>query len=174
MRTETIIKKIYTFDELPEETQQRVLANLYSINVDHEWWENVYEDANQISMRIESFDIDRGSYCNAIFINSACETAYKIVDNHGVVCETHKTATAFLKERDEAVDCAPKDENGDFENEFELDQKLDKIETEFFKAIREDYRINLQKEYEYQTSEESIKDTIEANEYEFDEEGNLA
>jgi hypothetical protein len=79
-----------------------------------------------------------------------------------------------LKERDEAVETAPKGENGDFEDEYELDQKLDDIENDFLSNILSDYLTMLTKEYEYKTSEESIIETIKANSYEFDEDGNLA
>ena len=39
--------------------------------------------------------------------------------------------------------------------------------------MRWSYRL-LEREYEYLTSDDAIKETIEANEYEFDENGNLA
>jgi hypothetical protein len=48
------------------------------------------------------------------------------------------------------------------------------MEGEFLKSLLEDYRIILSKEYDYLTSRESIIETIEANEYEFDENGNIA
>lgn len=89
------------------------------------------------------------------------------MENHGETCETYKTAEAFLAERDEAVNTAPKDENGDFEDEYELNQKLDDIESDFLSNICEDYRIILTNEYEYLTSKEAIVETIEANEDEF-------
>jgi hypothetical protein len=45
--------------------------------------------------------------------------------------------------------------------------------AEFLCDLLEDYRIILSKEYNYQTSEETIKETIEANDYEFTAEGKL-
>ena len=173
MRTVTTTSTIYSFDELPEVTQEKAIQNLYDINVDHDWWDLTFEDAKDYGLKIEGFDIDRGSYCKAQFTDDACYCSHKIIDNHGETCKTHKTATAFLKERDETVELAEKDENGEFVDEYELDQKLDEIESEFLKSISEDYRIILQNEYEYLTSLEAIKETIEANEYEFDENGKL-
>jgi len=61
----------------------------------------------------------------------------------------------------------------DFVSEYDLDQKLDEVENEFLLAICEDYRIILTKEYEYLTSEESIIETIAANNYDFTADGKL-
>jgi hypothetical protein len=67
---------------------------------------------------------------------------------------------------------APKDANGDWEDEGELDAKLNECEADFLQSILEDYRIMLKKEYEYRDSDEYITETILANDYEFDENGN--
>jgi hypothetical protein len=56
---------------------------------------------------------------------------------------------------------------------YELEQELIRMESEFEESLIEDYSILLQKEYDYQTSEEAIIETIEANDYEFTEEGEL-
>ena len=52
-------------------------------------------------------------------------------------------------------------------------EDLEDLNKEFLRSLCEDYRIILQKEYEYLTSEEAIIETIEVNEYEFTEEGEL-
>ena len=57
------------------------------------------------------------------------------------------------------------------ENMGELEGKLQDIEDDFLKSLCEDYRILLQHQYEYLTSEEVIIETIEANEYEFTQDG---
>ena len=174
MRTETIIKKIYTFDELPEATQEKAMEKLYDINTGYEWWECTYEDAKTIGLKIKSFDLDLNKHCEIAFILDAHEVADKIHKEHGETCDTYTLATDYLSTRDEAVNTAEKDENGDFVNEYNLDQQLDEIDEDFRKALQEEYASMLQQEADYLSSEESIKDTIEANEYEFDEEGNLA
>ena len=45
--------------------------------------------------------------------------------------------------------------------------------AEFRRSILEDYRIILQTEFEYLTSEEAIVEIIEANEYEFTADGHI-
>lgn len=172
MKTKTITT--YSYDELSDSAKERALDKLYDLDVDHGWWDFVYEDAERIGIRIDGFDLDRNRHCKGNFIESARECADKILKEHGDKCDTYIDAAAFLKERDELVDTAEKDENGDFVNEYELDQKLDELEAEFLRTILEDYSIILQKEYEFLTSREQVEESIRANEYEFDEDGRLA
>jgi hypothetical protein len=166
--------KVYTFDELSDEAQRKAIDKLSDINVTDEWWEPTYEDAERIGLKIEAFDIDRGSYVDGKFTLDAIEVAAKIKEQHGEQCETYKDAVSFLAVRDHFIDTWPKDENDEFINVGDLDEKLDEMEDGFFKTIREDYRIILSKEYGYQTSREQIIESIKANEYEFTEDGNLA
>jgi len=173
MRIDIKKTKVYKFNELPEDAKENALGKLYDININYDWWEFTYEDALQIGLKIDSFDIDRGSYCNGKFTESAESTADLIKANHGIDCETYKTAESYLKERDNIVDTAERDEDGELISEYDLDNKLNDIDAEFLKSILEDYLIILRKEYEYQTSEEAIIDTIEANDYEFTIEGKI-
>ena len=110
------------------------------------------------------------------FEDSPEDVANLILKNHGKTCETYKTAKNFLKERDELVskysDGINKDKVSE-DNEYEFDNELDELEEEFKKSLSEDYRIILSNEYDYLTSEESIKETIYANEYTFTSEGKL-
>jgi len=165
--------KIYSYDELTDEGKEKAIEGLANINVELEWWDSVYEDGERINFKISGFDIDRGAYCSANFKESAEDTAHLIEKEHGESCETFSTAENYLEERDKTIDEAPRDENGDFECEYTLDKKLDELDAEFLQSLQEDYRIILQKEYEYLTSEKSIIETIQANEYEFTENGKL-
>jgi hypothetical protein len=49
----------------------------------------------------------------------------------------------------------------------ESEDEMLELDNEFKKSIEEDYRRLLSKEYDYLTSAEAIKETIEANDYEF-------
>lgn len=171
MRNETIT--IYEFDELNDEQKQKAIDGLHDINTDYEWWDCTYEDAKTIGLNIIEFDIYRASYVKADFIGSARETAEKILKEHGEKCETFIDATNLIEELDKAVDEAEKDENNCFVDECELDLKMDELESEFLKTVQENYRIMLQKEFEYQTSEEAIIESIRSNEYEFYSDGRL-
>lgn len=41
----TIETPVFKFDQLSEESQRRALDKNYDYNIDHEWWDSVYEDA---------------------------------------------------------------------------------------------------------------------------------
>ncbi len=163
MRTETIT--IYNFAELSEQAQENVINNFCDINVMSEWWELVYEDAKRIGLRIISFDLDRNRHADGNIILSVAEVCQNIFNEHGETCETYKTAERFMQEWQPVFNKYLETEEGE-------DVLLD-MEQEFEKLLLEDYAIMLQKEYEYLTSCEAIIETIEANEYEFDEDGNL-
>jgi hypothetical protein len=172
MRTIITETKVYKFDELTEEQKEKAVENLCDINVDYEWWQFVYEDAAQIGLKITGFDIDRGSFCEGEFLLSASEIAQNILNEHGETCETYQTAKSFMEEwqpvyNDYLDESSPNYESGESED------KLQELEKEFKKSLLEDYRIMLSKEFDYQTSEEAIIETIQANDYEFDENGNL-
>lgn len=148
--------KVFTFAELSEDVKDKAIEKLYDLNVDHDWWDSVYDDAKNIGLKITEFDIDRGAYARGNFIGSAKETAEKIIANHGPDCETVATSKSYLRELQD------------------LDGHDKEINREFLQSLLEDYRIMLSKEYDYLTSREAIIETIESNEYEFDEHGNLA
>lgn len=186
MRIETTTRTLYTFDELPEDIQEKAIEKLWDINVNYEWWESVYEDAETIGLKISEFDLDRASYVKGAFLQSAMDVAKAIIEQHGPHCETVKIAENYMVEysrltaeqSQEEADmlCSPIDEwQWDvILNEYSWEIETEDIDDEFLRSLCEDYRIMLQQEYDYLTSEEAIIETIKANEYEFDEEGNLA
>jgi hypothetical protein len=172
----TIRTKVYKFNELNEDAKQKAIDTFYDINVMFEWWDQEYEDAEQIGCKIKGFDIDRGSYCDLEFTESAPQVADMILENHGETCETYKTAKQFLADRDALVekysDGINKNQVAE-DNEYEFDNECDQLEEEFRKSLSEDYLIMLRHDYEYQTSKEAIVESIIANEYEFTKDGKL-
>jgi hypothetical protein len=176
MRIKVTKTKVYPFGELSEDAKEKAVQGLYEINIWHEWWENTFEDAATVKLKLMEFDIDRGSYCRGEFVEYTKETADAIIERHGENCETWKTATEFIENSAKlymkfSVDIR---EDGFDENEYGREQEQEELDAEFLKSILEDYRIILQKEYEYLASEDAIIETIEANEYEFTEDGKLA
>ena len=163
MRIKVTKTTVYPFDELSEEAKEQAVQGLWDINLMHEWWEFTFEDAKNVGILITDFNIDRGSYCHGAFVVDAVDTAKKIFKEHGKDCETFKTASGFLAEYHPYI----AESNEDCED-------ADYIRQEFRLSILEDYRIMLQKEYEYRGGKEAIVETIEANEYEFTEDGKLA
>ncbi len=167
----TIETTVYTYDELSDTAKEKALEWVGECVYDIEYWDCIYDDAKSIGLKITSFDVDRSRHAKGAFITSAPEVAEAIITNHGENCESYKTAKAFLAERDEVVNAAPKDENGEFESEHELDNELDAIEAEFLRSLLEDYSIMLQKECDHLSSREYLEDMIHANEYTFTETG---
>lgn len=156
--------QVYEFDELSDEAKEKAIQNLADINVDRDWWDSVYYDAENIGLKITSFVLDRSRHAEGKFILPVYTVIQKILDDHGESCETYKTALQF---KDVLTEEKQYDEEGYVPVEYE------EAEEEFLKSLLEDYSIMLQKEYEYLTSDEAIVETIQANDYEFTEDGKL-
>ena len=165
----TISINLYKFSELSEEAKQKAIEKLYYINVDHDWWAFTYEDAKNIGLKITSFDLDRNRHAKGEFIWDAKDVAEAILENHGKHCETYKTAKNFL---DEVSPLIKKESELDY-RDYDLEAEISDLQDEFLKNLLEDYSIMLQNECEYLQSEKSIIETIEANDYDFTENGDL-
>lgn len=176
-RTETTTRNLFKFDELDYFAQQKALESCWDWNVGEDWWESTYEDAERIGLKITAFDIDRASYVKGDALWSGCEIANKIKEEHGETCDTYKLAATFLTDWDKLVEKHSDGVKLDTvaeENEYDFDEEADELEKEFLKDLKEEYRSILSKEYDYLTSEEAIKESIEANEVEFLEDGTQA
>ncbi len=192
MRTiETIV---YTFDELTEEAQEKAIENLHDINTGHEWWDFVYEDSKEIA-KLFGLDIEKiyfsgfssqgdgacveGSYYyKKGGLKAVKDYAPKDEELHQIVKDIQKAQKPFLysysakiKQRGFYMHSGCTQfgcdyEYGNWEHEDDIEEAL----REFMDWIYS----RLEKEYEYLTSKEAIKETIIANEYEFTEDGELA
>ena len=159
---ETRTYTVYKFKELPEEAQQKALEKHGDINVNYDWWQFIYEDAWAIGLKIEGFDLDRGSYCKGRWIESPYQAIKLIKENHGPDTETYKTAVEYEKRFAELG----KDEDG-----YQIEDE--DLEQDFLNSLLEDYRISLQHEYGYLISKEAIIETFEANDYCFTIDGDI-
>jgi len=163
----TITVNLYQFNELSDEAKTYAINKLSDINVDSNWWQWTYLDAETIGLKITEFDLDRNRHCKGHIIGTHEETAQLILREHGKDCETYKTAKTFLNDLDALT--------GQYENIDDCpENEIEDIENEFLNSLLEDYSIMLQNECEYLQSKEAIIETIKANEYDFDENGNLA
>jgi lipase chaperone LimK len=178
MREEIKVIKIYKYEELTEEQKQKVLSKLWDLNVDLDWWIYTYEDAERIGLKINGFDIDRGSYCEIKPLLSYIDIADQIIKDHGDQCETYIHAEEFLKEYNPLLeqyeemnnDCTG---NYDYNLYQKIEDQLVELKIRFLSNLRNDYLTILRNEYEYLTSREAIEETINCNEYEFTEEGDI-
>ena len=168
----TIRIKLYKFNELSESAKQKAIESLYDINVDYDWWESIYEDAENIGLKLTSFDLDRNRHAKGEFNLAANEVAANIFRDHGEDCQTYKTAASFMAEWEPVFNNYMDENHEDYESN-ESEEKLNDMEDDFLNSLLEDYRIMLNKEIEYQNSDEYIIETIEANDYEFTQDGKL-
>lgn len=152
--------KVYTFDELTEEAQDRAIEKQADINVDYEWWDSIEDDAEQIGLSIIEFDTYRRTVKGKL-LNDAIDVAEAIIRNHGEDCDTYKLAKRYIED----YEALPQDEDGWRDSE--------EIDEEFEYALSQEYLSMLIKDYEYLTSREAIIETIVANDYSFTEDGNL-
>lgn len=143
----TVEVQVYEYDELPEEIQEKVLNKMCDINVDHDWWEFTFEDAEQVGIELSEFDLYPRKI-KGIPIDGYSQIKKLILQNHGKICDTYKTVKNYDLRK-----------NGEGED--------------MFKMLLEDYLSILQKEYEHLTSREIIEETLRANDYEFTEDGEL-
>jgi len=167
----TIRTKVYSFNELSNEAQQTAINNMSDINVNHDWWTSTYEDAENIGLKITSFNLDRNRNATGEFSLSACEVAQNVFNEHGEDCETYKTAQKFIEVWQPVFDDYMNENSENYESQ-ELENTLQEMEDDFLNSLIEDYSIILQNESEYLQSDEAIKETILANDYEFTKDGN--
>jgi len=172
MRTVEI--KLFSFDELSEDAKAKVIANNYDINVSYDWWCHIYEDAANIGLKLDSFDLGRNRHTTGEFMQDADHCARQILAEHGETCETYKLAKNYFSEYNDLVtkysDGIQTDKVTEG-NEYEFDQEADDLESEFLKDLLEDYASILQRECDYQQSEEAIIETLVCNGCEFTEDG---
>ena len=194
MRTETTTRTLYKFEELPEETREKVIENLYDINVNYdEWSESVIDDAKTIGalMGIDITNIYWSGFFSqgdgACFEGRFDQTrgALKAVKEYAPKDkELHRIAKGLQTLKPFGIyanvkhsghyyheGCTNIDVLHD-EKEITAEQEEACIELlrDFMKWI---YKM-LNADYDYLTSEEAIVETINANEFEFDSQGNLA
>lgn len=162
---ETRTYKVYKFKELTEEQQRKVIERYADINVDYEWWDSTYEDAKTVGVKIDGFDLGGRQSIEGELLGSVIETIKAVKENHGKTCETYKTAQRYEKEAKRLFKL------DDYTGEDYTAQE--NLNHEFLNDILEDYRIILQKEYEYLTTREAIIETLEANDYDFTESGKI-
>jgi hypothetical protein len=166
MKTITKTITLYKFDELSKEQQQKAVDNLRDINVDHDWWEFTYEDAERIGLKITSFDLDRNRHANGELLNAAEDVARKIIEEHGKDTETYKLAEQYLKDYKKIEPLYLADDES-------FDDLYSELNTDFLSSLLEEYSVVLQNEYEYLCSDESVIETIEANDYDFTKDGKI-
>ena len=152
-KMKTIEILLFEFDELSESAKQKALGSLAEINVNHDWWDCLYDDAKTIGVKIKSFDIYRGDIKISL-MTDADTVARKIMSDHGKNTPTYILAETFI-----------------LTNRTEENQE--DLEAEFESALGRKYLTLLQREFDYLTSEEAVVESIKAYDYQFTADGKM-
>ena len=199
MKTHTI--NTYSFNELSEQTKQKVIEKMHDINTSHEWhepiYEGIFEDVKEKGFNIE--DIYFSGFWSqgdgAMFEYSGIDNKLKEQFINGLKLSNmrkewlknniYTSANGKHSGHYYHENCCNhvinwEIDNGDiphysnFRNWLEsFNEDFEKFVIDIYKDICRDIYKRLEKEYDYLTSKEAIIETIEANEYEFTENGNL-
>ena len=178
-----ITVKVYAFAELSEAAQERALNAFRDINVEFDWWDGAY-DTICTAGRLLGLDIDRINFDTDLYCIFNAEYEYArgaakaVRDEFPWADDLHDVARKLQdlqKRHFYSLSCAVTE--GRTTNRYSCFRFGDDYECEDLGDIIDDFAywawILLQDEYEYLTSDEVIEEMIEANEYEFDEAGNL-
>ncbi len=191
----TIQVQLYTFEELSDKAKERVLSDHRDINTDYEWWDFTYEDWYEKLTELGYNDCKIWFSGFASQGDGACFEC-KSVDVKEWI-KAHKAESYFPaltgtdKEYYEAefYTSAWIQQSGHYYHEYSIscsveysgdNDETDKEVDELQKAIIEDARDlsrqiykELESEYDGLTSDEAIIDTINANEYTFEANGEM-
>jgi hypothetical protein len=192
MRQETVTYDVFKFEELDPKVQAKVLDDNRDWNVDHEWYEFTIEDFTE---KLESLGfrcpkISFSGFCSqgdgASFEVKSCDVAKLIealkdrsnnyakykkyltkVNDYGHIALSTLTVNHhYSHENTKRMDL-----DTSLASRFKrlnalLDTFVEEVESLRYDLCREIYK-SLEKEYDYLTSDEAIKESIEANEVEF-------
>jgi hypothetical protein len=180
----TISIDIYKFDELDQQTQNKVLERHREINVEHNWWDFVLADYQEnladqgffnaeISFRgfwsqgdgcsfKADIDIDKLLPVKYQALNHNCELSVYFERYHGYSSYSiHHIRTDFYTERDNVKEL--EDLHKCFESWLE----------EYYKGLCFAIYRDLEAEYESLISDEAVRNALIDGEYEFKENGEL-
>lgn len=158
MRTQTI--NLYQFSELSKEAKEKALKHFADINFTDNWWDSYDVEINDLWLELTWFD---HHYCNISMWDTLLNVCNKIIAEHGETTDTFKTADRFKKRLEKYMLTWPTD--------IEIEDKLNEMTDEFIEAIEKDFWKIFREQMYYMATDKAIIDTIEANEYEFTEDG---
>jgi hypothetical protein len=171
----------YKFSELNEEIQAKVLDAFRDINTDHDWYEFVISEwkAKLSDIGFLNAEISfQGFYhqCCGCSFSAELDLEQHLVNNFKPLL---KEDTHFVCQRN---DYARNYREWKYvQVNYLSSEAMDKLSEEFIEWLN-DYKIDLEheiyksleKEYEYLISDQLVKETLEANEYYFLENGTTA
>ena len=185
---------VYAFAELSDDAKDRALNAFRDINVEYDWWDGAYDmictAGKLLGLDIDRIHFDTDLYCifNADYeyargavkaVRKEFSWAVKAVRDEfqwaDDLCKIAKDLQALQKRHFYSLSCAVKE--GRTTNRYSCFRFGEDYECEDLGDIIDDFahwaRILLRDEYDYLTSDEAVKEAIEANGYEFTADGKL-
>ncbi len=161
----TIEIKVYKFEELDKQTQEKVIDNYRFINVeDSFWYEWIKEDFIRLGLEIQEFDLGRRNYAK-IYIENFEDTSNYIIEEFGDSVLIKQTAKNYLKELKEIV--------SNFKEDEDIDREFETLDENYQHEFEADIVSYLRANYEWEISDEAIIEEIKANDYDFTTEGKI-
>jgi len=180
-----ITVKAYAFAELSDDAQERALNEFRGVNVeDGDWWRDTTYDTIRTAGKLLGLEIggirfDTDSYCTFdAHYRYVCGAVKAVRDEFpwaDDLCKVAKDLQDLQKRHFYSLSCAVTE--GRSMNYYRCFRFGEDYECEDLGDIIDDFahwaRILIRDEYDYLTSDEAVKEMIEANEYEFTEAGKL-
>ena len=95
----TIETILYTYRELSEEAQKKAVENSLYWNVEFDWWDSAYEDAERLDCKIGGFDLGRSWDIDFELQGTVGDTVQAILSEHGETCDTFELAREYFRRR---------------------------------------------------------------------------
>jgi len=180
--------KVYSFKNAPPELKGKIMSNYYGINVDDvDWWQDdflidmgVPKSVQEKSFKVKEgntifkwdkiyFDIDRGDYLQFNNLHVTDREAFR--QTLGIPKSTFDKVDYSFGEKGERDSYLEFSEN---EELTEKDEKYLEAGKEKFSELIYQAKKRLKENYNYLTSRKSVEETLEANDYRFNEQGKIA
>ena len=176
--------KVYSFDELSEEAQERAINELRPLNIEPYWYEDTFDTIRAagklLGLEIDRIYFDMDLYCifNADYRyvhGGAVKAVRKEFSWADDLCKVAKDLQGLQKRHFYSLSCNVSSQRNT--NSYRCFRFGEDYECDDLGDILDDFahwaRILLRDEYAWLTSNEAIREMIEANEYEFTEAGEL-
>jgi len=171
--------KVYKFEELSDEVKEKVLDdNRYILVEDYTWWDFIYDEAEEIGIEIEEFDLDR-RYIKIRLNTSVLSSVENVLGQWSILAEEYKLVKSYY---DEIMKLDSSKEVKEYLEEYPEADPYDAIYDlglsdvfydEYVEDMKRIFLRALKNEFNYLTSDEAIIEYFNDNNYEFFENGKI-
>lgn len=192
--------KVYTFDELSQDAKQKALEDNAYINVEHDWYDYLLEEwrakleasgFTEADIQFSGFysqgdgasftaSVDLVEWLKSRKLANKYRALYEQAKLGYITASIDRVSSLYVHENTIKADIDTHYIDVDYDTDRKRYDLIEKQAEEVENILQEDARDvskiiyrELENEYDYLTSEEAIKETILANEYEFTEGGKL-